>query len=75
MSSALSPRAWSVFLLVVAADVLDLLSTTVANVAAPTIVRDLGVSWSPAPWLGANPAQAGSAGGVSPPWPSPRHAR
>jgi hypothetical protein len=38
MSSTLSPRAWAIFLLVVAADVLDLLSTTVTNVAAPTTV-------------------------------------
>ncbi|MGI5158531.1 MFS transporter [Microbispora sp. CA-102843] len=50
----MSPRAWAVFLLVVAADVIDLLSTTVTNVAAPTIVRDLGASWSLAPWLGAS---------------------
>ncbi|KAB8180432.1 hypothetical protein [Microbispora catharanthi] len=67
----------AIFLLVVAADVLDLLSTTVTNVAAPTTVRDLGASWSPAPRLGASytlamgslmivggGAQAGSAGGV-----------
>jgi EmrB/QacA subfamily drug resistance transporter len=47
-------RAWVVFLLVVAADVLDLLSTTVTNVAAPTIVRDLGASSSLEPWLGAS---------------------
>ncbi|XVQ89567.1 hypothetical protein ACQP2K_19775 [Microbispora siamensis] len=38
MSSTLSLRAWAIFLLVVAADWLDLLSTTVTNVAAPTIV-------------------------------------
>ncbi|WP_433519523.1 MFS transporter [Nonomuraea sp. CA-143628] len=54
MSKTFSPRAWAVFLLVVAADVLDLLSTTVTNVAAPTIVRNLGGSWSLAPWLGAS---------------------
>ncbi|MEU8176599.1 MFS transporter [Microbispora hainanensis] len=54
MSSTPSPRSWAIFLLVVAADVLDLLSTTVTNVAAPTIVRDLGASWSLAPWLGAS---------------------
>lgn len=51
MSSILSSRAWAIFLLVVAADVLDLLSITVTNAAAPTIVRDLGASWSPAPRL------------------------
>ncbi|WP_156960207.1 hypothetical protein [Amycolatopsis taiwanensis] len=34
MSKTFSPRAWAIFLLVVAADVLDLLSTTVTNVAA-----------------------------------------
>ncbi|RJL23922.1 MFS transporter [Bailinhaonella thermotolerans] len=54
MSKNFSPRAWAVFLLVVAADVLDLLSTTVTNVAAPTIVRELGASSSLVPWLGAS---------------------
>ncbi|MBB4918052.1 MFS transporter [Streptosporangium saharense] len=54
MSTTFSPRAWAVFLLVVAADVLDLLSTTVTNVAAPTIVEDLGASSSLVPWLGAS---------------------
>ncbi|NUS15541.1 MAG: MFS transporter [Streptomyces sp.] len=50
----LPARAWAVFLLVVAADVLDLLSTTVTNLAAPTVVRDLGASASLEPWLGAS---------------------
>jgi len=40
MSSTRSPRVWAIFLLVVAVGVLDLLSTTVADVAAPTIMRD-----------------------------------
>ncbi|MGW5355376.1 MFS transporter [Streptomyces sp. NPDC004031] len=52
-SRRLGARAWTVFLLVVAADVLDLLSTTVTNLAAPAIVHDLGASASLAPWLGA----------------------
>ncbi|MEV4327573.1 hypothetical protein AB0J37_35495 [Microbispora rosea] len=54
MSSTQSPRVWAIFLLVVAVGVLDLLSTTVANVAAPAIMRNLGASWSLAPWLGAS---------------------
>jgi MFS family permease len=56
--SRLSPRAWAVFLLVVAADVLDLLSTTVTNIAAPAIVGQLHASEALTPWLGASYALA-----------------
>jgi EmrB/QacA subfamily drug resistance transporter len=48
-----SPAArWLVFAAVLAADVMDLLSTTVTNLAAPSIVRDLHAPQSLAPWLG-----------------------
>ena len=48
-----SPRArWLVFAAVLAADVMDLLSTTITNLAAPSIVRDLHAPESLAPWLG-----------------------
>jgi MFS family permease len=50
----ISRRTWVVFALIVAADVLDLLSTTVTNVAAPAIVVDLGATDTLAPWLGAS---------------------
>ncbi len=46
MSSTLSPPAWAIFLLVVAADVLDLLSTTVTRIrpgAAMTLMAGLGL--------------------------------
>jgi EmrB/QacA subfamily drug resistance transporter len=48
-----SPAArWLVFAVVLAADVMDLLSTTITNLAAPSIVRDLHAPQSLAPWLG-----------------------
>lgn len=50
----MSRRTWAVLAVIVAADVLDLLSTTVTNVAAPAILRDLGATDSLAPWLGAS---------------------
>jgi MFS family permease len=43
---------------VLAADVMDLLSTTITNLAAPSIVRDLHAPQSPAPWLGSAYAPA-----------------
>jgi EmrB/QacA subfamily drug resistance transporter len=43
---------WLVFAVVLTADVMDLLSTTVTNLAAPSIVRDLHAPESLAPWLG-----------------------
>ena len=49
----LSPTArWLVFAAVLAADVMDLLSTTITNLAAPSLVGDLHASQSLAPWLG-----------------------
>lgn len=43
---------WLVFAAVLTADVMDLLSTTITNLAAPSIVRDLHAPQSLAPWLG-----------------------
>jgi EmrB/QacA subfamily drug resistance transporter len=48
-----SPTARSlVFAAVLTADVMDLLSTTITNLAAPSIVHDLHAPQSLAPWLG-----------------------
>ena len=43
---------WLIFAAVLAADVMDLLSTSVTNLAAPSIVRALHASQSLSPWLG-----------------------
>jgi EmrB/QacA subfamily drug resistance transporter len=43
---------WLIFAVVLAADVMDLLSTSVTNLAAPSIVRDLHAPQSLSPWLG-----------------------
>ncbi|OIJ63678.1 MFS transporter [Streptomyces mangrovisoli] len=44
---------WWIFATVLVADVLDLLSTTITNIAAPSIVHDLHAPADLAPWLGA----------------------
>jgi len=46
------PVRWLIFAAVLAADVMDLLSTSVTNLAAPSIVRDLHAPESLSPWLG-----------------------
>ena len=46
------PVRWLIFAVVLAADVMDLLSTSVTNLAAPSIVRDLHAPESLSPWLG-----------------------
>ncbi|GAA4580692.1 hypothetical protein GCM10023194_09770 [Planotetraspora phitsanulokensis] len=43
---------WWIFTVILVADVLDLLSTTVTNIAAPSILRDLHAPPTLAPWLG-----------------------
>lgn len=54
-----APRArWLIFAAVLVADVMDLLSTTVTNVATPSILRDLHAPEWLAPWLGASYALA-----------------
>lgn len=49
---------WWIFATILVADVLDLLSTTVTNIAAPSIVDDLHGSSSLTPWLGSSYALA-----------------
>lgn len=49
---------WLVFAVIVAADLLDLIDSTVTTIAAPTIVRDLGGSDALVPWLGLSYALA-----------------
>ncbi len=49
---------WMIFVAVLVADVMDLLSTTVTNVATPTILQDLHAPDWFAPWLGASYALA-----------------
>lgn len=49
---------WLIFAVVLVADVMDLLSTTVTNVATPTILRDLHAPAWLASWLGASYALA-----------------
>jgi EmrB/QacA subfamily drug resistance transporter len=49
---------WAVLAVVLAADVLDLLDSTITNIAAPTISRDLGGGAGLVQWLGASYALA-----------------
>lgn len=56
---SLSTRAaWLTLIVVLLADAMDLMDATIANVAAPSIVRELGVSENVIPWLGASYALA-----------------
>lgn len=45
--------AWLTLLVVLLADAMDLMDATITNVAAPSIVQDLGVGDDVIPWLGA----------------------
>ena len=49
---------WAVLAVVLAADVLDLVDSTITNIAAPTITRDLGGGPALVQWLGASYALA-----------------
>jgi EmrB/QacA subfamily drug resistance transporter len=51
-------RRWLVLAVVLAADVLDLLDSTITNIAAPTITADLGGGPALVQWLGASYALA-----------------
>jgi EmrB/QacA subfamily drug resistance transporter len=54
-SASVSTRAlWLTLLVVLIADALDLLDATITNVAAPSIVRDLGGGEALIKWLGAS---------------------
>ena len=46
-------RMWSILAVTLAADILDLLDSTITNIAAPTIARDLLGGTSLIQWLGA----------------------
>src|ERR1700761_9302081 len=45
--------AWLGFIVVIAASVMDLLDSTIAQTAAPAIPLDLGVSYAPLEWISA----------------------
>lgn len=49
---------WLTLIVVVLGDAMDLMDATIANVAAPSIVTELGVSENVIPWLGASYALA-----------------
>ncbi|HEX4087868.1 MAG TPA: MFS transporter [Trebonia sp.] len=57
-SSRLTPRLRLILAIVLLADVLDLMDSTITNIAAPTIVRDIGGGESLIKWLGASYALA-----------------
>jgi len=54
----LTTRLRLILILVILADVLDLMDSTITNIAAPTIVRDIGGGESLIKWLGASYALA-----------------
>lgn len=56
--SRLGPRLRAVLIVVIIADVLDLLDSTITTIAAPTIARELGGGESLVKWLGASYALA-----------------
>src|ERR1017187_2989041 len=56
--SRLTTRLRLILAIVLIADVLDLMDSTITNIAAPTIVRDIGGGDSLIKWLGASYAQA-----------------
>jgi len=58
-AGALTTRAmWAVLAVAIVADVMDLLDATVTNIAAPSIVRDLGGGETLIKWLGSSYALA-----------------
>ena len=58
-TESLTTRAmWAVLAVVIIADVMDLLDATITNIAAPTIVRDLGGGQTLIKWLGSSYALA-----------------
>ena len=57
-ATRLSPRQRALLAVVLVADVLDLMDSTITNIAAPTIVRELGGGQSLVKWLGASYALA-----------------
>ncbi|WP_157734859.1 MFS transporter [Pseudofrankia inefficax] len=57
-TTAARHRVWPILLVVLLADALDLIDATITNVAAPSIVRDLGGGSALVKWLGASYALA-----------------
>ncbi len=57
-STKLSRRQLAILVVVLLADVLDLMDSTITNIAAPTIVREIGGGESLVKWLGASYALA-----------------
>ncbi len=58
-TAPLSARiVWLTLIVVLLADAMDLMDATVTNIAAPSIVKDLGADDSLIPWLGASYALA-----------------
>lgn len=51
-ASRLTPRLWAILAVVLTADALDLMDSTITNIAAPTVVRELGGGESLVKWLG-----------------------
>ncbi|MEV4125403.1 MFS transporter [Nocardia sp. NPDC049707] len=49
-----SARIWAILAVILAADILDMLDSTITNIAAPTIARDLHGGPSLIQWLGAS---------------------
>jgi len=49
----LTPRLRAILAVVLIADVLDLMDSTITNIAAPTIVREIGGGEALIKWLGA----------------------
>ena len=56
--AALTPRLRLILAVVLIADVLDLMDSTITNIAAPTIVREIGGGEGLVKWLGASYALA-----------------
>ncbi len=54
----MTPFLWAVLAIVLLADVLDLMDSTITNIAAPSIVRDIGGGEGLVKWLGASYALA-----------------
>ena len=57
-AARLTARLRGILAVVLLADVLDLMDSTITNIAAPTIVRDIGGGESLIKWLGASYALA-----------------
>lgn len=57
-SARLTPRLWAILAVVILADMLDLMDSTITNIAAPTIAHEIGGGESLIKWLGASYALA-----------------